>query len=101
MITLEKLKEMSVKIGYRFEVDPADGTERMYRPDGTLAVTAKGPPVAPQIAPLKDEVVLPTIASESTAEGWTGLMAVFAPAPTDSSTTNSGDTGGPINSDTK
>jgi hypothetical protein len=26
---------------------------------------------------------------------WTGLMAGFAPAPTDRSTTNSGDTGGP------
>jgi hypothetical protein len=26
---------------------------------------------------------------------WTGLMAGFAPAPTDRTTTNSGDTGGP------
>lgn len=26
---------------------------------------------------------------------WTGLMAGFAPAPTDRSTTNSGDSGGP------
>ena len=26
---------------------------------------------------------------------WTGLMAGFAPAPTDRSTTNSGDVGGP------
>ena len=27
---------------------------------------------------------------------WSGLMAGFAPAPTDRSTTNSGDTGGPV-----
>jgi hypothetical protein len=27
---------------------------------------------------------------------WTGLMAGFAPAPTDRTTTNSGDVGGPI-----
>jgi hypothetical protein len=29
------------------------------------------------------------------AHAWTGLMAGFAPAATDYSTTNSGDTGGP------
>jgi hypothetical protein len=35
-------------------------------------------------------------ATEEQAERWTGLMAGFAPAPTDRTTTNSGDTGGPI-----
>jgi hypothetical protein len=52
-------------------------------------------PSQTQIAPSDDEIVLPTIAREATADGWTGLMAGFAPAPTDDSTTNSGDTGGP------
>lgn len=34
-------------------------------------------------------------ATEGPPTVWTGLMAGFAPAPTDRSTTNSGDTGGP------
>lgn len=37
---LDMLKALSIARGYRFEIDP-DGTERMYRPDGTLAVTAR------------------------------------------------------------
>ncbi len=34
--------------------------------------------------------------SEHIRHVWTGLMAGFAPAETDRSTTNSGDVGGPI-----
>jgi hypothetical protein len=39
-LSIEQLKDMATMAGFRFEVD-ADGTERMYRPDGTLAVTAR------------------------------------------------------------
>ncbi len=40
---LAQLKAIGRWEGYRFEVD-ADGTERMYRPDGSLAVTARPKP---------------------------------------------------------
>jgi hypothetical protein len=42
---LEFLKELARASGYRFERDP-DGTERMIRPDGTVAVMTKGEPDA-------------------------------------------------------
>lgn len=42
MSELDLWKQLSISQGFRFEVDP-DGTERMYRPDGTLALTAKKP----------------------------------------------------------
>lgn len=37
---LVTMKQEMVRRGYWFEID-ADGTERMYRPDGTLALTAR------------------------------------------------------------
>lgn len=39
---LDELKAMSVALGYRFEID-ADGTERMIRPDGSVALIARKP----------------------------------------------------------
>lgn len=40
---LELLKRLGQERGYRFTID-ADGTERMYRPDGSLAVIARRRP---------------------------------------------------------
>jgi hypothetical protein len=42
-----------------------------------------------------DELEALIAAGRSAPTRWTGLMAGFAPADTDRSTTNSGDTGGP------
>ena len=39
-LLLAKVKEAAAVFGYSFEVDP-DGTERMIRPDGSVAVIAK------------------------------------------------------------
>jgi hypothetical protein len=37
---LERLKALALSMGYRIDVDK-DGTERLIRPDGTVAVIAK------------------------------------------------------------
>lgn len=41
--SLSLLKAFVIRHGYRIEVDP-DGTERVIRPDGTVAVIARRPP---------------------------------------------------------
>jgi hypothetical protein len=41
-LTLDALKKIVLARGYRIEVD-ADGTERLIRPDGTVAVIAHRP----------------------------------------------------------
>ncbi len=43
-----------------------------------------------------DELAAMVAAGRSAPTRWTGLLAGFAPAETDRSTTNSGDTGGPV-----
>jgi hypothetical protein len=42
VLTLELVKKLAAEQGYRFEVD-TDGTERMIRPDGTVALVARPP----------------------------------------------------------
>lgn len=44
--SLQELNQLMEALGYRFEQD-TDGTVRMYRPDGSLAMTAT-PPVEAQ-----------------------------------------------------
>jgi hypothetical protein len=39
---LELAKRLAIEQGYRFEIDN-DGTERMIRPDGTVALIARPP----------------------------------------------------------
>lgn len=39
---LPDLKALALQIDYTFKVDP-DGTERMIRPDGTIALIARPP----------------------------------------------------------
>ena len=41
---LEILKGVLAPLGYRFEVSPDGQEERMYRPDGTLALVARRTP---------------------------------------------------------
>lgn len=43
MTDLERIKELIAKVGYRVERD-ADGTERVIRPDGSVAVIARPKP---------------------------------------------------------
>jgi hypothetical protein len=39
-LTLEQLKQLVMHLGYRIEISE-DGTERLIRPDGTVAVIAR------------------------------------------------------------
>lgn len=45
--TLWMLKRMALASGYRFEVNEDGNEERMYRPDGSLALTASRTEDAP------------------------------------------------------
>lgn len=44
---LDFLKRLSLAKGYRFEVSADGSVERMIRPDGTVAVTARKTPKVP------------------------------------------------------
>lgn len=57
---LDRVKDLATAQGYRFVTFP-DGTERCYRPDGSLAVTASPhsrTPPPPQCARPHDEEAL-------------------------------------------
>jgi hypothetical protein len=55
MMTLNELKALVTRVGYRFDTSPDGTEERLIRPDGTVAVIArkKAPEDPPTLAEKK------------------------------------------------